>query len=89
MLREAAQPLQIFEGARVERMQQQWSALACAVDGVPDSKAFKDAAACLWTEEQRVPTKEVLEMTMPRAALGKPPPARRTARAADGHIQHT
>jgi hypothetical protein len=67
VLREAAQPLQIFEGARGERLQQQWSALVRAVDGVPDSKAFKDAAACLWTEEQRAPTEEVIEKSMPHA----------------------
>ena len=35
VLREAAQPLQIFEGARGERLQQQWSALVRAMDGVP------------------------------------------------------
>ena len=41
VLREAAQPLQIFEGARSERLQQQWSALVSAVDGVPGSKGSK------------------------------------------------
>ena len=67
MLCEAAQPLQIFEGARSEQLQQLWSALVRAMDNVPDSDAFKDAAACLWTEEQRAPTEEVKEKTMPHA----------------------
>ena len=64
VLREAAPPLQIFEGARGERLQHQWSALVRAVDGVSDSEAFKDAALCLWTEEQRAPTEDVIEKTM-------------------------
>ena len=37
------------------------------MDGVQDSDAFSDAAACLWTEEQRAPTEEVIEKTMPYA----------------------
>ena len=67
MLREAAQPLQMSESARSEQLQQQSSALVRAMDNMPDSDAFKDAAACLWTEEQRAPTEEVIEKTMPHA----------------------
>ena len=59
--REAAQLLQTFEGARGEQLQQQWSALERAVDGVPDREEFKDEAAGLWTAERRAPT----EKTMP------------------------
>ena len=49
VLREAAQLLQSFEGARGKQLEQ-WCALMLAVDGVPDSEEFKDAAACLWTQ---------------------------------------
>ena len=65
VLREVAQPLPFFEDARGEQLQQQWSALVSAVDGVPDSEQFIDAAACLWTEEQRALTEEVTAKTMP------------------------
>ena len=37
------------------------------MDGVPDSNAFKDAAAFLCTEEQSAPTEEVIEKTMSHA----------------------
>ena len=67
VLREVAQPLQIFEGARGEQLQQQWSARMRAVDGVQDSEAFEDAAACLWTEEQRAPTEQARVKTLPHA----------------------
>jgi hypothetical protein len=39
VLREAAaQPLQKFEHAHSEQLQQQWSALVLTMDGVPDSE---------------------------------------------------
>jgi hypothetical protein len=58
VLRVAAQPLQIFEGARGKVLPQQWSAPVRAVDGVPDSEAFIDAAQRWWTAELRTPAKK-------------------------------
>ena len=38
-----------------EELQQQWSTLVRAVDGVQDNEELKDAAVCLWTAGQRAP----------------------------------
>ena len=53
--------------ARGEQLQQRWTTLKRAVDGVPGSEDFKPPADCVWTEEQRAPTEVVIEKAMPQA----------------------
>ena len=67
VLTDAAQPLRPFDGTRGEQLQQRWTTLVRAVDGVPGSEDFKPPADCVWTEEQRAPTEVVIEKAMPQA----------------------
>ena len=67
VLREAAQPLQMFESARGKRLQQQYSSTLQAVAGVLNSEKVYDAGVCHWTAAQRVPAKEVTEKLMTHA----------------------
>ena len=67
VLKDAAQPLRPFDGMRGEQLQQRWTTLVRAVDGVPGSEDFKPPADCVWTKEQRAPTEVVIEKAMPQA----------------------
>ena len=67
VLKDAAQPLRPCDGTRSEQLQQRWTTLVRAVDGVPGSEDFKPPADCVWTEEQRAPTEVVIEKAMPQA----------------------
>ena len=68
--KKAARLLQVFDRVRGEQLRAQWSALVHVVDGAPGSEAdFRAADDCLWTEQERASTGQVIENTLPISTI--------------------